>query len=101
MLTDHGDNWLDQIGPGGGTFPVPAFEMAYRLSVRPDAIFFMTDGLLPQETVPAVSLLNDGGKRVQINCIAFGSEAGQGPLRRLALESDGIFRFVPVGGGLP
>ena len=94
-------SWLDQIGPAGGTYPVPAFQLAFRLSVRPDAIFFMTDGLIPPDTVPVVSQLNDGGRSVQINCIAFGSEAGQGPLRKLALESDGTFRFVPVGGRFP
>jgi hypothetical protein len=57
--------------------------------------------LIPAETVPAASALNGGGKHVTINCIAFGNEAGQGTLRRLALESDGIFKFVPIGGLRP
>ena len=95
------EQWIDSVSPGGGTEPVPAFNLVFSMDVRPDAVFFMTDGLIPGETVPAVSALNGGGKHVQINCVAFGNEAGQGALRRLALESDGIFKFVPVGGFRP
>ena len=95
------EQWIDSVSPGGGTEPIPAFNLVFGMDVRPDAIFFMTDGLIPGDTVPAVSALNGGGKHVQINCIAFGTEAGQGALRRLAGESDGIFKFVPVGGMRP
>ena len=95
------EHWIDSISPGQGTHPIPAFGHIFSLDTRPDSIFFMTDGLIPPDTVPSVSAMNGGGAHVQINCIAFGQEATQGSLRRLAAESDGIFRFVPVGGGRP
>ena len=85
------------MAPSAGTQPIPAFGHVFALDTRPDSIFFMTDGLIPVDTVPSVSSMNGGGAHVQINCIAFGQEANQGALRRLAAESDGIFRFVPVG----
>lgn len=91
------EHWISSISPGQGTQPIPAFGHVFSLDVRPDSIFFMTDGQIPVDTVPSVSAMNGGGAHVQINCIAFGQEATQGALRRLAAESDGIFRYVPVG----
>jgi hypothetical protein len=91
--------WIDGLQPGGGTFPLPAFDLAFRQDVRPDVVFFLTDGLIPRETPAAVRGLNESGSgRVAvINCIAFGSGAGQEPMRQIAAESDGVFRFVPTG----
>ncbi|MDE0888182.1 MAG: hypothetical protein OSA40_01850 [Phycisphaerales bacterium] len=91
--------WIDGLQPGGGTFPLPAFDLAFRQDVRPDVVFFLTDGLIPKVTPSAVRELNESGSgRVAvINCIAFGSGAGQEPMRQIAAESDGIFRFVPTG----
>ncbi len=91
--------WIDGLQPGGGTFPLPAFNLAFRQDVRPDVVFFLTDGLIPKETPAAVRALNESGSgRVAvINCISFGSEAGQDPMRQIAAESDGVFRFVPTG----
>ncbi len=92
------ENWIDNFAPGGGTLPEPAFTKIFAMDVRPDSIFFMTDGLIPPETVSIVSSLNNSGKRVLINTIAFGNSGGHAPLRRMASDSDGVFRFVPVGG---
>jgi hypothetical protein len=91
--------WIDGLQPGGGTFPLPAFDQVFRQDVRPDVIFFLTDGLIPRGTPEAVRGLNESGSgRVAvINCIAFGSSAGQEPMRQIATESDGVFRFVPTG----
>ena len=91
--------WIDGLQPGGGTFPLPAFDLAFRQDVRPDVVFFLTDGLIPKVTPSAVRELNESGSgRVAvINCIAFGSGAGQEPMRQIAAESDGVFRFVPTG----
>jgi hypothetical protein len=91
------EQWIDAMSPGRGTQPIPAFGLVFGLDTRPDSIFFLTDGLIPPDTEPSVSAMNGGGAHVQINCIAFGQDATQGPLRRLAAESDGVFRFVPVG----
>ena len=37
-------SWLAGITPSGGTYPRPAFERLYSLSVRPTTVFFLTDG---------------------------------------------------------
>lgn len=90
---------LNQIDPGGGTEPLPAFIQVYSLDVRPDVIFFLTDGEIPMSTFPEeVAALNSRGKRVIINTIAFGDAGGQEQLKQIARESGGVFRFVPTGG---
>ncbi len=92
--------WLRDVGPSGGTQPMPAFRMAFALDVRPDVIFFLSDGEIPAETVELVRQLNSRGKRVTINTIAFGDDAGAAQLRQMAQESDGQFRQVqPSAGG--
>jgi hypothetical protein len=86
--------WLRDVGPSGGTQPMPAFRMAFGLDVRPDVIFFLSDGEIPGETVELVRQVNARGKRVTINTIAFGDDAGAAQLRQIAQESDGQFRQV-------
>jgi hypothetical protein len=66
-------NWIDSQPPGGGTEPMPAFERAFRLKPRPDAIFFLTDGLIPLTTPQGVARLN-GKNKVPIHTILFGGE---------------------------
>jgi hypothetical protein len=90
--------WLDTIDPAGGTVPLPAFHEIFALDVRPDVIFFLTDGEIPEDTADGVARLNaQAGSRVVINTIAFGGDAGQEQLRRIAEESGGRYRFVPTG----
>lgn len=36
--------WLRRIRPDGGTDPRPAFERVFRLSGRPESVYFLTDG---------------------------------------------------------
>jgi hypothetical protein len=88
--------WLNQIDPRGGTRPVPAFELVFSLEERPDVVFFLTDGEIPQaeETLARVTQLNSRGRRVVINTIAFGDPASQELLREIARQSGGIYRFV-------
>ena len=72
--------WIGGQQPEGSTEPMPAFERALRLDPRPDAIFFLTDGLIPTTVPQGVARLNGMGKnRVPINTILFGGElAGMG-----------------------
>lgn len=90
--------WLHLVDPGGGTEPTPAFHQAFALDVRPDVIFFLTDGEIPGATADEVAALNGRGKRVVINTIAFGNPASQDQLRQIARDSGGSYRFVPSGG---
>ncbi|MGA0285541.1 MAG: hypothetical protein ACO3P9_09765 [Phycisphaerales bacterium] len=91
--------WLDrEVSTGGGTRPGGAFQRLFGLDPPPDAIFFLTDGEVPPDTPSLVQRLNQRLQRAVVNTVAFGSEAGRAPLERIASDSSGAFRFVPVGG---
>ena len=91
--------WLDrEVSTGGGTRPGGAFQRLFALEPPPDAIFFLTDGEVPPDTPSLVQRLNQRLERAVVNTVAFGTEAGRAPLERIARDSDGAFRFVPVGG---
>ncbi len=90
--------WLRDVGPSGGTQPTPAFRMVYALDVRPDVIFFLSDGEIPEESVAEIRRLNSRGKKVVIHAIAFGDDAGGARLRQVAQEADGEFREVKPRG---
>src|SRR5262245_53436261 len=36
--------WLNQVDPGGGTEPRSSFLLVFSMDVRPDVIYFLTDG---------------------------------------------------------
>lgn len=94
--------WIDTITPGGGTLPLGAFQEVFRLEERPDAIFFLTDGIIPENTPARVAELNSKGRSVVVNTISFGGDAAVAPLKKIALESDGTYRHVDaVQGGAP
>jgi len=87
--------WLQTVTAGGGTYPTPAFRVALSLSPRPDAIFFMTDGLFPVQVVDEVAELNRGGeKRVQIHAISFMDTSSEALMRKIASDSGGTYRRV-------
>jgi len=91
--------WLQRnVGPSGGTEPVPAFQRVFALDARPDVIFFLSDGEIPREAIGQIRQLNSRGRAVTINTIAFGDEAGSAQLRQVAQESGGEFRQVRAAG---
>lgn len=94
------EEWLRTISPGGGTQPLPAFQLVFSLDVAPDVIFFMTDGQIPAETPAAVRAMRERRPQTVVNSIAFGEPGAHDPLRQIAEESGGIFRYVPTGGDL-
>jgi len=84
--------WAKHIQGGGGTIPGPA--MAYALSLKPDAVWLLSDGLFKGQDVPGqIRQMNPGG-RVQIHTIAFYDNSGEAQLRQIAAENRGRFRFV-------
>jgi len=87
--------WLNQIDPGGGTRPQPAFRKVFSIEERPDVIFFLTDGQIPPDTVAVVAALNGRGRRVAVNTIAFGNPASQEYLKEISRNSGGVYRYVP------
>ncbi len=91
--------WLRGVEPTGGTIPAPAFHYVFSMDVRPDVIFFMTDGVIAPAHLSAEELagFNKQGKRVVINTIAFGDDGSEELLRQIARDSGGQYRYVPDG----
>ena len=90
--------WLNsEVDPGGGTEPRTAFQRVFALEVRPDVIFFLTDGEITGFTAEEIAAMNARGKRVVINTIAFGDPTSQSLLKAVAAQSGGVYRFVPSG----
>ncbi|MAR11122.1 MAG: hypothetical protein CL681_14340 [Blastopirellula sp.] len=88
------EDWLKTVSSGGGTSPVPAFRQAFLLSPRPDAIFFMTDGLFPAQAVGQIANLNQSGTRVTIHTISFMDRSSEQLMKQIATDSGGKYRHV-------
>jgi len=88
--------WLNDVDPGGGTYPHDAFVNVFSLDVRPDVIFFLTDGELQDFSAEELADMNSRGRRVVVNTIGFGEEGEQESLRQMAADSGGVYRFVPT-----
>ncbi|TVQ53289.1 MAG: hypothetical protein EA377_08360 [Phycisphaerales bacterium] len=91
-------SWFDRVDPGGGTIPRPAFLLAFEMRPRPDVIFFMTDGIIPDLSAEEINDINQRGDRVVIHTIAFGDQGSEELLRRIARDSGGQYRYIPDGG---
>jgi len=80
---------------GGGTNPLPAFEIVFSMKPRPDAIYFMTDGEFDPSVVEAVAAFNERS-RIPIHCIGLGPAAATEHMRKIAKTSRGT--FISIGG---
>ena len=86
-------NWISYVQPQGGTVPQPALLAA--LSMKPDAIFFLSDGLFDPGTGREVRIRNRGKVRqIPIHTIAFVNREAEGLMRTIARNSGGKYRFV-------
>jgi len=96
--------WIDRKKPAGATEPLPAMKRA--LSLRPDAIFFLSDGNFDDEVVAEIERANRLA-RVRIYCLLFDedvlADSGGMParetewsrrLRRIAQASGGTLKIV-------
>lgn len=79
--------WLRIVEPDGGTDPRAALRQA--LSLRPEAIFLLSDGALPDGTVEAVAHSNT--RRIPIHCVDMSGGEGGDHLRRIARDSGGQY----------
>ncbi|MBL0921700.1 MAG: VWA domain-containing protein [Phycisphaerales bacterium] len=94
---------IGRISASGATNPSPAFEEVFSMRPRPDAIYFMTDGLFNAEVAQTVARLNATGERVTpVHCISFVSRESEALLRRIAEDSDGTYTHIAgPSGALP
>jgi hypothetical protein len=110
-------SWLAGITPSGGTYPRPAFERLYSLSVRPTTVFFLTDGQFfggftaedcarlqntppPTEEGGLLSRLRDRlfgrdeapqGEKAVINTITLDDAASAPVMQQISAESGGQY----------
>lgn len=82
------------IAASGRTNPVPALRAAYRL--RPDVIFLLSDGQVPEGTYGYVRVRSKAraSKPPRVYTIGFKERTGENILMRIAHVSKGKYRFV-------
>ncbi len=83
--------WINNLRPFSVTNPEPALQMA--IEMKPDVIFFLTDGDFDIEVRESTMKANKG--RIVIHTIAFASDAGKLILEQMAKDNGGTYRFVP------
>jgi hypothetical protein len=83
--------WINQVRPGGWTYPIPAFLHALHLD--PDAIFLLTDGEFEPEILRSVRSA-EGSEGLPVHTIGFESQAGEAILKAISDKSGGTYRHV-------
>ncbi len=84
--------WIKSLDPIGDTAPEEAIERA--LKMKPQVIYFLTDGEIPETTRDTAKRYN-ADKKTVIHTIAFEFEGGAEMLRGIAIDNRGKYRFVP------
>lgn len=84
---------VEVLATGGGTEPRGAFQMAFSIRPRPDAIYFMTDGEF-DPNIPAELAVMNRSLHIPIHTICFATEASEALMKKIATESKGTYRFV-------
>ena len=79
--------FLGLIDPDGGTDPRLAMKQA--LSLRPDAVFLLSDGACPDGTVEELTRLNK--HKVPIHCVDLTGGLAGDHLKRIALANGGQY----------
>ncbi|MBV8677291.1 MAG: hypothetical protein JO355_09000, partial [Planctomycetaceae bacterium] len=87
------NTWLRLIEPDGETDPRSSLALA--LSLRPDAVFLLSDGEFPKGTVEAIARLNP--RTIPIHCVDLSGTGGD-HLQRIARDSGGKYVFRPLTG---
>ncbi len=86
--------WIDRVVPDGRTAPLQA--LAHALSLKPDAVYFLSDGLFDPQTVYQLRASNRRGrkKQIPIHTIAFVNHEAESQMQAIAHNSGGEYRFV-------
>ncbi|WP_437204609.1 vWA domain-containing protein [Planctomicrobium sp. SH664] len=82
--------WMVNVPAAKGTIPDGALLLALRL--RPDVIYFLTDGNFEKRVVRSITEANLG--RVPIHTIGFGDDVGEEHLREIATLNSGRYKFI-------
>ena len=85
--------WIRHIQPDGGTHPLPA--LLFALSLRPDAIYFLSDGRFDPSAIHQLRIHNrPRSRQIPIHTISLVDRSTEGLMRTIARNSGGEFRFV-------
>jgi hypothetical protein len=89
--------WINFVEPTGGTNPLPALLMA--LTLRPDAIYFLSDGQFDPGVMNQLRFRNRPNvklhvRQIPIHTVAFFDRIAEGLMRMIARNSGGEYRFV-------
>jgi hypothetical protein len=87
-------SWLRLVDPDGGTDPRSAIRQA--ISLQPQAVFLLSDGVFPDGTAEAIAKFN--ARRIPIHCVDLSGGEGGDHLRKIARESGG--KYAARGGNL-
>ncbi len=79
--------FLRLIDPDGGTDP--RFAMRQALSLRPDAVFLLSDGAFPEGTVDEITRINS--RKIPIHCIDLTAGLAGDHLERIARANGGRY----------
>ena len=83
--------FLETIHAEGSTDPIPAMERAF--AVKPDLIYFLTDGDFDPALLEKLRTWNKNHE-VRVYTFAYVSEQGRILLEQIAREHDGEFKFI-------
>ena len=92
-------NWLRSIELGRNTFPSSSMMMA--LSLKPDAIFLLSDGEIRDSTLTDLRQVNSPevgsrySKAIPVHTVLLHSEIGYQTLEQIAADNYGTFTPVP------
>jgi hypothetical protein len=84
-------SWLRLIEPDGGTDPRMAVQQA--LSLRPDAVFLLSDGVFPQGTVDEITKLNT--QKIPIHTVDLTGGLAGDHLKKIAQANGGTYASRP------
>ncbi len=90
-------DWINHAEAMGGTVPMPALTLA--LSMKPDAIYFLTDGQFDPAVMVELRNRNRTNLKlhthvVPIHTICFYDRSAEGTMKMIARNSGGEYRYV-------
>jgi len=87
--------WLQTIGAIGGTDPTES--LAFGLDLRPDVLYFLTDGAIPELSREVCEIANHGQTVIHTTCIGYPLND---LLQMIAADHKGQFRAITPDGDL-
>ena len=85
-------DWYQSLRKGGGTDPLDSITAA--LDLKPEVIFFLTDGEFGTGQVQSVIDAKNSDRKITIHTVCLGDDASGKFLKKIADENGGTYRFI-------